>query len=237
MTLSFYRKETGDMDFIIEQLKENQDGKYAEFQRKLQPTLQPGGIIGVRTPTLKKMAKQIKNDERCKDFLTELPHTYFEENQLHGFIISQISDFSNCICELEKFLPYIDNWATCDQTSPKVFKKHKEELIPYIYKWLKSEHVYTVRFAIGMLMQHFLDEAFKVEYIDMVTGVKSEEYYINMEIAWYMATALAKQWDYTIPYIENNKMEKWTHNRTIQKARESYRITDEQKEYLKKLKI
>jgi 3-methyladenine DNA glycosylase AlkD len=213
-----------------------QDNKYAEFQRKLHPTLKPETIIGVRTPALKIMAKQINKSDYRNEFLAELPHTYFEENQLHGFIISEITDFENCIYELEKFLPYIDNWATCDQTSPKIFKKHKEELLTYIYKWLKSEHIYTVRFAIGMLMQHFLDDDFKVEYIDKVTSIKSEEYYINMEIAWYMATALAKQWNATIPYLENNIMDKWVHNRTIQKARESYRITDEQKEYLKTLK-
>jgi 3-methyladenine DNA glycosylase AlkD len=182
------------------------------------------------------MAKQVKKDEFCKEFLEELPHTYFEENQLHGFIISEITDFQSCICELEKFLPYMNNWATCDQTSPKVFKKHKEELLPYINKWIKSEQIYTVRFSIGMLMQHFLDDDFKEEYLEMVSSIKSEEYYINMEIAWYMATALAKQWTATIPYLENNIMDKWVHNRTIQKARESYRITDEQKEYLKELK-
>jgi 3-methyladenine DNA glycosylase AlkD len=224
------------MDFIIEQLKENQDEKYGQFQRKLLPTLKPESIIGVRTPFLKKMAKQLNKDERCEVFLSELPHTYFEENQLHGFIVSEIRDFQSCICKLEQFLPYMDNWATCDQTSPKIFKKYKEEILPYINKWLKSEHVYTVRFAIGMLMQHFLDDDFREEYLEMVSGIRSEEYYINMEIAWYMATALAKQWDTTIPYIEHNRLDRWTHNRTIQKARESYRITDEKKEYLKKLK-
>jgi 3-methyladenine DNA glycosylase AlkD len=224
------------MNFIIEQLKENQDHQYAEFQRKLQPTLNPQSIIGVRTPILRKLAKQIHNNDHCNDFLTELPHTYFEENQLHCFIISEITDFNSCIHELEAFLPYIDNWATCDQTSPKIFKKHKDELLPYIYKWLQSEHTYTVRFAIGMLMQHFLDNDFKPQYIEKVTSITSKEYYINMEIAWYMATALAKQWKATIPYLENNKMDKWVYNRTIQKARESYRITDEQKEYLKALK-
>ena len=130
----------------------------------------------------------------------------------------------------------MDNWATCDQTSPKIFKSHKEELLPYIYKWIQKEHTYTVRFAIGMLMQHFLDEDFKPEYVQMVSAIQSEEYYINMEIAWYMATALAKQWDVVIPYLEQNKMEPWVHNKTIQKARESYRITDEQKDYLKILK-
>jgi 3-methyladenine DNA glycosylase AlkD len=224
------------MDVIIDQLNENQDEKYAQFQRKLLPTVDPAKIIGVRTPVLRKIAKLFKKNEECTVFLRELPHTYFEENLLHGIIISEITDFQSCIQQLEQFLPYVDNWAVCDQTAPKVFKKHKEELLPYIRKWLTSEHVYTVRFAIGMLMQHFLDDDFKQEYLDMVTGIKSDEYYINMEIAWYMATALAKQWETAIPYLETKKMDRWVHNRTIQKAIESLRITDEQKKYLRTLK-
>jgi 3-methyladenine DNA glycosylase AlkD len=224
------------MNYIIELLKENQDEKYGQFQRKLLPTLDPTKIIGVRTPVLRKMAKQFKKNERCAAFLSELPHTYFEENLLHGIIISENMDFQSCIQQLERFLPYVDNWAVCDQTAPKVFKKHKEELLSYIQKWLASEHVYTVRFAIGMLMRHFLEDDFKQEYLDMVTRIKSNEYYINMEIAWYMATALAKQWETAIPYLEAKIMDQWVHNRTIQKARESYRITEEQKEYLKTLK-
>jgi 3-methyladenine DNA glycosylase AlkD len=182
------------------------------------------------------MAKQFKKNELCADFLSELPHTYFEENLLHGIIISENADFGSCIQQLERFLPYIDNWAVCDQTSPKVFKKHKDELLTYISEWLASEHVYTVRFAIGMLMRHFLDEDFKQEYLDMVTGIRSDEYYINMEIAWYMATALAKQWEAAVPYLEAQTMGRWVHNRTIQKARESYRISEAQKIYLKTLK-
>jgi 3-methyladenine DNA glycosylase AlkD len=224
------------MEFITAQLKENQDEKYKEFMSRLIPTVDPKKVLGVRTPALKAMAKQLKNDERGRRFLEELPHAYFEENQLHGFLISEIGDFEMCIDALEKFLPYMDNWATCDQTSPKVFKKHREELLPYIQKWLQSPYTYTVRFAVGLLMQHFLDADFKPEYLEMVSGIRSEEYYINMEIAWYMATALAKQWDAAIPYLEQVKMEKWVHNRTIQKARESYRITEEQKAYLKTLK-
>jgi 3-methyladenine DNA glycosylase AlkD len=224
------------MDIITAQLKENRDEAYRDFMSRLIPTVSPEKVLGVRTPVLKRMAKQLKNDEQGRRFLEELPHAYFEENQLHGFLISEIRDFETCICELEKFLPCMDNWATCDQTSPKVFKKHHKELVPYIEKWLQSPHTYTVRFAIGMLMQHFLDEDFKPEYLEMVSAVRSEEYYINMEIAWYMATALAKQWDAAIPYLENAGMEKWVHNRTIQKARESFRITDEQKAYLRTLK-
>jgi 3-methyladenine DNA glycosylase AlkD len=224
------------MDLVIELLKENKDEKYGQFQRKLLPTVDPSKIIGVRTPVLRKMAKQFKKNELCEDFLSELPHIYFEENLLHGIMISENEDFGSCIQQLERFLPHIDNWAVCDQTSPKVFKKHRDELLTYIREWLDSEHVYTVRFAIGMLMRHFLDEDFKREYLDMVTAIRSDEYYINMEIAWYMATALAKQWEAAVPYLEAQTMERWVHNRTIQKARESYRISEAQKIYLKTLK-
>ncbi len=224
------------MDYITELLKDNRDEQYAEFQSRLIPTVPADTIIGVRTPVLRKLAKDLRNDARTADFLRELPHKYFDENQLHGFLISEMKDLGECVEALERFLPYIDNWATCDQTSPKCFKKHKAELLPHIKKWLRSGHIYTVRFAIGMLMQHYLDDDFKPEYAKLVAGVKSEEYYINMEIAWYMATALAKQWDAVIPYLENAAMDKWTHNQTIKKARESYRITPEQKEYLKTLK-
>lgn len=225
------------MKQITDFLQENSDGHYAHFQRGLIPTAEPESIIGVRTPVLRKFAKEFKKDKACAVFLQELPHKYFEENQLHGFIISEITDFKECIAETEKLLPYIDNWATCDQTSPKIFKKHKSELLPYIKKWLTSQHAYTVRFAVGMLMKHFLDEDFDAEYLELVAGVRSDEYYVNMEIAWYMATALAKQWDKAILYLENNRLALWVHNKTIQKARESYRITKEQKEYLSRLKI
>ena len=214
-------------------LNENKDEKYAQFQRKLIPGIAPETVIGVRTPMLRKIAKQVAKENSGRTFLDECPHELFEENQIHGFIISDMKNFELCIRELEKFLPYINNWATCDQTSPKVFKKHKDELLPYIRKWLGSEHTYTVRFAIGMLMQHYLEDEFKPEYLAMVSGIKSEEYYINMEIAWYMATALTKQWDAAIVYIEAKKMDKWVHNKTIQKAIESYRITDEQKKHLR----
>ncbi len=224
------------MDFILELLKEHQDEDYAQFQRKLIPTVDPDTIIGVRTLALRSMAKRLYREKQYEAFLEELPHAYFDENQLHGFLVSEIRDFDRCIEALERFLPYIDNWATCDQTSPKIFKKRKQELLPYIETWLTSEHVYTVRFAVGMLMQHFLDEDFRPEYLDWVAGVRSGEYYVNMEIAWYMATALAKQWEAAVPYIENGRLDRWVHNRTIQKARESYRITDEQKQYLKVLK-
>lgn len=224
------------MNQIQKLLFEQQDQTYQAFQSKLIPEIAPETVIGVRTPILRKMAKEFEASQR-DEFLSELPHTYFEENQLHGFILSELKSFEECVDKLEKFLPYVDNWATCDQTSPKVFKKNKEKLLRYIQKWLKSSHIYTVRFGIGMLMQHFLEEDFQPEYLQMVTSVYSEEYYINMEIAWYMATALAKQWDAAIPYLEESVMEKWTHNKTISKAVDSYRITKEQKDYLRTLRI
>ena len=224
------------MDQIIDLLMEHQDMKYREFQSKLIPGIDPRTVIGVRTPLLRKMAKELEKSDR-EQFFSELPHTYFEENQLHGFILSELKSFEECVEKLEKFLPYVDNWATCDQTSPKVFKKHKEELLPYIQRWLESKYTYTVRFGIGMLMRHFLDEDFKQEYVQMVTAVHSEEYYINMEIAWYMATALAKQWESVIPYVEKRMLDPWTQNKTISKAVDSYRITKEQKEYLRTLRI
>lgn len=225
------------MKEIIDLLMERKDMTYADFHRKLIPTVSPDRVIGVRTPELRKLAKQIGKQEYAGDFLKELPHLYYEENQLHCFLISDMKDFDVCIGKLEEFLPYVDNWATCDQMSPKVFKKNKDRLLPYIYRWLESDRTYTVRFGIGMLMQHFLDEDFDVKYLDMVSGLCSEEYYVNMEIAWYMATALAKQWEATLPYIEQKKMDKWVHNKTIQKARESFRITQEQKQLLKTMKM
>ena len=201
------------------------------------PGLSREDFIGVRTPILRKYAKELYRTNSYEAFLQELPHRYFEENQLHGFIISEMKDFEKCIQALEDFLLYINNWATCDQTSPKVFKKYKNALLPYIDKWLSSDQTYIIRYGIGMLMQHFLDEDFKTEYVDMVTSIRSDEYYVNMEIAWYVATALAKQWDATLPYIEKQIMDKWTHNKSIQKARESLRISPPNKEYLKTLKV
>lgn len=194
-------------------------------------------MIGIRTPDLRKYAKQLGKSSDVIEFLQTLPHKYFDENQLHAFIISEIKDFKNCIDEINRFLPYIDNWATCDQLSPKVFKKHHNELSEYIKDWLKSDKVYTLRFGIGMLMEHFLDEDFDILYPEMVSKIRSGEYYINMMIAWYFATALAKQYESIIPFIENNSLDIWTHNKAIQKSIESYRITDEQKAYLRELKI
>ena len=214
-----------------------QDIKYRDFQAPLFPNIDKEKMIGVRTPDLKKLAKELYGSELANNFIETLPHEYFDENQLHAFLISLIKDYETCLKEVDRFLPYIDNWGTCDQLSPKIFAKHKEELIPPVKKWLKSKHTYTVRFAIGVLMQHYLDESFKEEYMEMVSKVESEEYYINMMIAWYFATALAKQWGTTIKFIKEKKLSPWVHNKTIQKAVESYRISDEQKVYLKSLKV
>ena len=187
-------------------------------------------------PILRKLAKKYIKDEESKKFLNKLPHKYFDENMLHGLLISEIKDYEECIKEIDKFLPYIDNWAVCDIMSPKIFKNHKEELLNKIKEWTKSKHTYTCRFGIGMLMSHFLDETFKKEYLEIPSKIYSEEYYVNMMIAWFFATALAKQWEDTITYIEKNKLDIWVHNKIIQKARESYRIKDEQKKYLQALK-
>ena len=224
------------MNDIKDELFKLQDKKYGEFQVKLIPTADPNSFIGVRTPDLRNLAKRLVKENKYKEFLKELPHKYFDENQLHAFIISEIKDYDECITYINEFLPYVDNWATCDQMSPKIFKKYKDKLIDQIEIWLKSKETYTIRFGIGMLMQYYLDEEFKPTYLKKVSSIKSKEYYVNMMIAWYFATALAKQYEATIPYIENNKLDNWTHNKTIQKAIESYRITPEQKEYLKTLK-
>ncbi|MCR5403226.1 MAG: DNA alkylation repair protein [Butyrivibrio sp.] len=214
-----------------------QDLKYRDMQIKIIPTIEPESVIGVRTPELKALAKEILKSGDYKEFLEELPHKYFDENQLHAFIISGLKDFNECMDELEIFLPYVNNWATCDQMSPKVFKKHREELLTHIKEWIKSDKTYTVRFGVGMLMEHFLDADYDTEYPEMVAKIKSEEYYVNMMIAWYFATALAKQYESILPFIEQKRLDYWTHNKAIQKSVESRRITDEQKEYLKSLKI
>ena len=225
------------LDEIRDELFKMQDMDYRDFNSKLIPTVDKESMIGIRTPDLRKYAKQLGKSSDVIEFLQTLPHKYFDENQLHAFIISEIKDFKNCIDEINRFLPYIDNWATCDQLSPKIFKKHHSELFAYIKDWLKSDKVYTIRFGIGMLMEHFLDEDFDILYPETVSKIRSDEYYINMMIAWYFATALAKQYESIIPFIENNSLDIWTHNKAIQKAVESLRISDEKKEYLKSLKI
>ena len=222
---------------IISELFRKQDAAYAALQMKILPTVDPDRIIGVRTLNLRSFAKTLFNDKGTDSFLACLPHRYFDEDQLHAFIISLEKDFEKCISDVKRFLPYIDNWATCDQLSPKAFKKEPEKLLPYIRTWIRSDHTYTVRFAIGMLMQHFLDARFSTDYADMVAEIRSEEYYIKMMIAWYFATGLAKQYDRMLPYLENRMLDAWTHNKTIQKSIESYRISDQQKQYLRSLRI
>ena len=224
-------------DEIVTELFRMRDADYALLQAKIIPTVATDRIIGVRTPALRAFAKALYKDRDKEDFLSCTPHQYFDENQLHAFVISLEKDFDKCIAEVDAFLPFIDNWATCDQLSPKAFKREPEKLLQYIQSWIKSDQTYTVRFAIGMLMQHFLDERFEAGYADMVAEVRSEEYYINMMIAWYFATALAKQYERTVPYLEGRRLDGWVHNKAIQKSVESYRITDEQKAYLKTLKV
>lgn len=223
------------MKSIEKKLFKLQDKKYQEMQFKIIPNIDNSTIIGVRTPELKKYAKELIKED-YKSFLEELPHKYFDENQLHAFIISEIKYYDECIFYVNKFLPHIDNWATCDQLSPKAFKKNTDKLLNEIKVWIKCKETYTIRFGIGCLMQYYLDDIFKEEYLEIVSKIKSNEYYVNMMIAWFFATALAKQYDSTIKYIESNKLDIWVHNKTIQKAIESYRITDKQKEYLRSLK-
>ena len=221
---------------IREELFRLQDSKYREFQIKLIPHVTPDSVIGVRTPALRKYAKELAKREEIREFLSDVPHQYFDENQLHAFIISQLKDFRSCMEYVRAFLPYVDNWATCDQLSPKVFGKNKKNLLQQIREWIASGDTYTVRFGIGMLMQHFLDDNFDPEYPELVAQIRSEEYYVNMMKAWYFATALAKQYETVLPFIEERRLDDWTHRKAIQKAVESYRITEEQKKYLKTLK-
>lgn len=222
---------------ILERLYELQDLKYQQFHSKLVPNIPAESIIGVRIPMLKKLAKELYKDECKVDFMKELPHKYYEENQLHIMMICMEKDFDSCIEQLRIFLPYADNWAITDQSSPKCFKKKHEELIPIITQWLNSEHVYTARYAINIFMREFLDEDFDAKYVDLISQKRGEDYYLNMMIAWYFATALAKQYDEILPYLEEKRLDTWTHNKVIQKAIESYRVTDEHKKYLRTLKI
>ena len=222
---------------LTKELFEMQDIRYRNFHAKLMPTVSKDKIIGIRVPVLRKFSKIFFSDIRSKDFMQQLPHRYYEEDNIHAFLIEQISDFDTCIKELEQFLPCIDNWATCDMLRPKIFKKHPEKLFPYIQKWMKSKHTYTVRFAIGMLLSFYLADSFTPEHLTLVSAIKSDDYYINMMIAWYFATALAFQYEHTLPYITKQKLPVWIHNKTIQKAKESFRISKERKNFLQKFKI
>ena len=221
---------------IREKLFEYRDPKNAAFQAKLTPGIPPETFLGVRVPKLRLIEKQFRNTEESKGFLNTLPHEYYDENILHSVFISNLRDYDQVLDALEVFLPYVDNWAVCDTLRPIVFKKQKVNLLDKIKEWIASEKTYTCRFGIDMLMTFYLDDDFQEEYLALVTDVHSEEYYVKMMIAWFFATALAKQWDSTIPYIDNRMLDKWVHNKIIQKACESYRITDEQKTYLRTLK-
>jgi 3-methyladenine DNA glycosylase AlkD len=222
-------------DSIIKKLYELQDEQYREFQSSLIPTKDRASIIGVRTPVLKKLAKELKGETGAA-FMKDLPHRYFEEDQLHAFLIADIKDYDTCIEELERFLPYVDNWATCDQMNPRVLRKQPEKLMEKILTWLKSGKTYSIRFAIKLLMNFYLDERFEENQLELAAQISSQEYYVQMMIAWYFATALAKQYEAALPYLENHRLQEWIHRKTIQKACESYRITKEQKAYLRTLR-
>lgn len=225
-----------DMDAIQEKLFALQDLNYRQFQSKLMPTVDPEQIIGVRMPALRKLAKELKGTAEAEAFLTALPHRYYEENNLHGLLLCARSGYEETVAGLEAFLPYVDNWATCDLLSPRAFRAHPSQLPCQIRRWLDSGDTYTVRFGLEMLMSFYLDECFRPEYLDWAAEVKSEEYYVRMMVAWYFATALAKQYDAALPYLTDRRLEQWTHNKTIQKAVESYRITPEQKDALRALR-
>ncbi len=218
---------------ITEKLFLMQDLEYRDFHAKLVPNVEKERIIGIRTPELRSFAKELIKTGDAWEFVNNLPHKYFDENQLHVFVLSEMKDYDLLVEMIDKFLPYVDNWATCDQLRPKIFKKNKDRLAHDIDRWIDSKNTYTVRFGIGMVMTHFIDD---LEYMERISKIESSEYYINMMVAWYFATALSKQYDYALKYLQNHRLSLWVHNKTIQKARESFRITREQKEYLKILK-
>lgn len=222
---------------VRKRLFEMQDTGYRDFHARLVPTVEKEKIFGIRTPILRKFAKEFGKTERSEMFLKVLPHQYYEENNLHGLLIEQIRDYDKCLKELERFLPHIDNWATCDLLALHMMKKHRDIFIREIYRWMESDKPYIIRFGISMLMRHYLDEGFKPEYPEKVAAIRSEEYYVNMMRAWYFATALAKQYEKILPFLEEQRMDIWTHNKTIQKSIESYRITQEQKDHLRTLRI
>lgn len=213
------------------QLKEASEAEYRRFSASLLPTVDPKCILGVRAPLLRKIAKELSRSEQT-EFLAVLPHTYYEENNLHAYLLSNMRDFDRCITETERFLPFVDNWATCDSLRPKCFSSHREELLVHIERWLSDGHLYTVRFAMEMLMVHFLDDAFDPAYPEWVAAVQSEEYYVKMMVAWYFATALAKQYSTVLPYLTEHRLTPWIHQKTIQKAVESYRVSQDHKQYL-----
>lgn len=221
---------------IRSRLFDMRDEKYQQFNSSLIPNVNSELVIGVRTPELRKYASELARREDIGSFLSALPHEYFEENQLHAFIIEKTKDYDKCLAQVEKFLPFIDNWATCDQCAPKVLLKNPERLIEAVRRWISSDKAYTVRYGIGMLMRAYLDDRFSPEYPKLVAAVESQEYYVNMMRAWYFATALAKQYEAVIGYFEEGRLDEWTNNKSIQKACESCRVSDERKAYLRTLK-
>lgn len=225
------------MTEIQQRLFALQDAGYRDFHAALMPTVDKALVIGVRMPALRALAKELKGTELAADFMAALPHKYYEENNLHAALIGHIRDFDACMAAVERFLPWVDNWATCDMMNPRALAKDKAALLEHIRLWLQSSHTYTVRFGMEMLMNHFLEEDFREEYPALVASVQSEEYYVRMMQAWYFATALAKQYEAAVTYLEQRRLGVWVHNKTIQKARESYRVSQEQKEYLKSLKV
>ena len=222
---------------IKDMLFEFGNSTYREFQSKLMPTMDKEKIIGIKIPNIRKLAKQIAFTPDACEFMSSIPHEHYEENNLHALLIAEIKDFDECVLELERFLPYVDNWATCDSLRPKCFKFNTDRLLEYVYKWIKSDKTYTVRFGIEMLMLYYLDDNFDAKYLKLVSEIRSDEYYVNMMIAWFFATALAKQYEAVIPFIEQSLLPDWIHNKTIQKACESYRISKDKKEKLKLLKL
>ena len=222
---------------IHERLLALRDEKNAAFLARLIPNLPPETVLGARTPELRSLARELRGTEEAARFLETLPHGYLEENQLHAFLIAEIRDYARCLREVERFLPFVDNWATCDGLRPKVFRKHRAELIEQVKRWIASGETYTVRFGLGMLMTHYLDADFRPEYLDWAASVRSEEYYVRMMVAWYFATALAKQYEAALPVIEQRRLDPWTHNKTIQKAAESFRVPEEHKTVLQTLRV
>ncbi len=221
---------------LYDRLSEVRDDAYREFQIKLLPNIPPETIVGVRTPDMRRIAKEVFKSEDRDAFLNDLPHRYYEENLIHFFVLATVKDFDECVKGVEAFLPYVDCWPVSDQATPKSFCKHHDRLLPYIEKWIASEHVYTARFGLRMLMNEFLGADFKEEYLDLAASKQGEDYYLKMMIAWFFATALAKRYDETVPYFENRRLNEWVHKKAIQKAIESYRVTDAHKQYLKSLR-
>ncbi len=221
---------------VTDMLISAKDNEYREFQAKLVPNIDSATIIGVRTPRMREIAKEVFRGDLRDDFLKELPHKYYEENLVHFFVLAMIKDFDECVQAVEEFLPYVDCWPVSDQATPKSFKKNHEKLLPYIEKWIASDHVYTARFGIRMLMNEYLGDDFKGEYLELVASKRGDDYYLKMMVAWYFATALAKKYDESVRYIEEKRLDEWVHKKAIQKAVESFRVSDEHKEYLKSLR-